>query len=315
MPCIKSVLFTALQLSTTFFSSSPASSDTDTLSSLSYNVPPERAVAFEKQLKSLSESSINAALHANLPQLFKEGMFERDSSALEAVYRTNPPLATQLLVAARYELLRRQAGPLGLNNTTSITSTPVVTSSTTTKTSQTTQDAPPTTTSSNHAVIIPIVVSSTNSAGSVQATTIPVLASASTSVPVTLTSTNSAGALVFVTTSLPAVLTTDSAGQVTTSPAPTLNSNGAIVLTTTNAAGSTFVTTITPTGGVVSSEVVITETLPNGAKSTFTSFAVVPTAATESGSPKLQGSGMREKPRLGLVGMVVFGVLLGGMFL
>jgi hypothetical protein len=312
MPCIKSVLFTALHLTTTFFSTSHTTFDINNSPPLSHAAPPERAVAFRNELKTLPESSINAALRANLPQLYKEGMFECDSSALEAVHRTNAPLATQLLMAARYELLRRQAGPLGLNNTTTST-TPTVVGGT----SSTTQAPPaPPTTSSNNAVIIPIVLSSTNAAGSVQATTIPVLASASTSVPLTLTSTNAAGSPVFVTTNVPAVLVTDSAGQiVTTAPVPTLNSNGDIVLTTTNAQGSTFVTTITPSGGVVSSEVLITTTLPNGAKSTYTSFAIVPAAATESANPKLQGSGTRERPRLGLIGVLMFGVLLGGLLL
>lgn len=313
MPCIKLVLLRALQLTSTFFPILPASPNFNPAPALANVDRPEQAVAFKQELKGLSDSSINAALHANLPQLYKEGMFEHGSSALEAIHSTNPPLATQLLAAARYELLRRQV--VELNNTTTSTSTPIVTEATTT--SLATQNSLETSAStSNNAVVIPLVVSSTNSDGSVQTTVVPVLAPATASTPITLTSTDGAGAPVFLTTSVPAILATDSAGQVVTSAAPTTSGNVAVVIKTTNAQGSTVVTTITPAGGVVSSEVMITTTLPDGAKSTYTSFALVPAAAaTQSGGPKLQGSGSRESPRLGLVGVMLFGVLIGGMML
>lgn len=87
--------------------------------------------------------------------------------------------------------------------------------------------------------------------------------------------------------------TTGTAGQLTTSAAPTL-SNGVILVTTTNAQGSTYVATVTPGGGVVSSILLLTTTLPDGSRSTSTSFLLVPasksTAASGTAGPKLQGA-------------------------
>ncbi|KAK5276696.1 hypothetical protein LTR16_010808, partial [Cryomyces antarcticus] len=59
------------------------------------------------------------------------------------------------------------------------------------------------------------------------------------------------------------------------------------VLTATDARGSTFITTYTPGGGAISSLVLYTTVLPNGQRSTITSFALVgaPTSAASSSAP------------------------------
>ena len=60
-------------------------------------------------------------------------------------------------------------------------------------------------------------------------------------------------------------------------------SRGAVI-TTTDARGSTFITTYTPGGGKVSSVVLYTTTLPDGAQATVTSLTVVGGAQAATGS-------------------------------
>jgi len=139
------------------------------------------------------------------------------------------------------------------------------------------------------------------------------LSEATVSVASVVPTTNAQGQTTLITTTVAAAVVTDASGQVTTSAVPTINSVGEAIITSTDGAGSTFVTTITPTGGVVSSIVLQTTTLPDGSRSTYTSFAAVtPTAAS---GPKLQGGAVGLNPKAvtvsGIfVAMVAFGALL-----
>jgi len=214
MPCIKALLLSTLQLAASFLPSHNNFPHDN--HSRFQHVDVTITGDFQENLNSLPEASIHAALQESLPN-FKDGMFEHDSSAIEAVHRTNPPLATKLLAAARYDLLRRQNGNLTTVN-------------------------PP----------------------------------------------------------------------VTTSAGPTINSNGLVEITSTNAQGSTVVATVTPSAGLISSVVLLTTTLADGTRSTYTSFAMIPVASSTNG-PRLQGAGEVVRPVsiAGLlVAMVAFGALL-----
>jgi hypothetical protein len=76
-------------------------------------------------------------------------------------------------------------------------------------------------------------------------------------------------------------------------------SEGAVI-TTTDAKGRTIVTTITPGGGEVSALVYQTTVLPDGQRSTITSFALVggAAAATPSGSQAAPGASSTGTPGL-----------------
>jgi hypothetical protein len=288
MPCIKSLLLTSLRFATNLLPLPHESNNQ--LDEVVNTLPVEPVIegSFKDALSSVPESSIHAALHEHLPQVFKDGMFEHDSSAVEVVHRTNAPLATKLLAAARYDLLRRQNGNL---TTTSVA-------------------APP-------PVVVPVTVTSTDASGGVVTSVATALSSATVSVATTLTTTNAAGQTTLLATQVPAAVVTNANGQVTTAPAPTLNPQGNLVLTTTDAQGSVYVTTITPSGGVYSSFVVETTTLPDGSRSTFTSLTVVPApTGSSSGGPHLQGgAGSLKTNSVTLSGLLVAAVTLGAFFL
>jgi hypothetical protein len=285
MLCIKALILASLRFTANLFNSSPFQPrDHARFLHFDETLPAEN---FKQELDLIPDSSLHSALHEHLPNVFKDGMFEHDSSAVEAIYRTNPTLATKLVAAARYDLLRRQNGNL------TTTSTP-----------------PP--------VIVPVTITSTDPSGSTVTTVATALSSATVSIETVLTTTNAAGKTTLLTTVVPGALVTNSNGQVQTTAAPTLNSNGDIVLTTTNAQGSTYVTTITPSGGVFSSIVLETTTLPDGSRSTYTSFAIVPapTGGTATGGPHLQGGAGIVKPSsVSLSGILVLAVAFGALLM
>jgi hypothetical protein len=118
------------------------------------------------------------------------------------------------------------------------------------------------------------------------------------------------------------ITTTDRVGSSITLSDATVGA----VITTTDGRGSTYVTTITPSGGRVSQLVLKTSTLPGGALETITSFATVgagnAAAATASsgqptstsrGDPSLQDSMAANPPRYapGVAALiaVAFGVI------
>ncbi|KAF2995683.1 hypothetical protein E8E13_002931 [Curvularia kusanoi] len=191
--------------------------------------------------------------------------------------------------------------------------------------------APGTTTSTPAAptsrpAVIPVEVTTTNNVGSTVIQTSEILSevTASVQVTVTRTTTNSRGSTVAVTTQevRPAVIrtTTDSRGSsiAITSAANYAPTKGE-VLTTTNAQGSTFLTTYTPGGGSVRSVRLITTTDSDGQPSTFTSITYVdPTevaggdqggaqaSPTATGRPSVQ-SGAAGKNSAALAGLAGLG--------
>ena len=319
MPLVKQLLLSLSLASWAFSQTQPEPSDLSV----------EGHAEFRDLLEALPEQSIHAALQDNLLPKYQDGVYEHDKSALEAVHSDNPPLATRLLAVAALDLIKRQ------NFSTSAT----------TSNSETTTPNPPPSISSTP-VVIPVTISSTDSAGSVVVSTSSAIAVASTSVVVPITTTNAQGQTITTSSNVPAAVVvsngvtslspvsvytpvaipSDGAYDVTT----TDNFGNTVVfsnvhsgeaMTTTDAKGRTFVTTFTPNGGHVSSLVLETTTLPNGQKSTITSFApATGGAATQtgptgsSGSPHLQNGAPTPrrvgKHAIALIGAVGAAILL-----
>lgn len=76
----------------------------------------------QNDLRDVPEESLRIALEKALAPKYKDGVFEHEGSALEAIHAENPQLASRVLESAKQDLLqkllRRQA-----NNTTAITTT------------------------------------------------------------------------------------------------------------------------------------------------------------------------------------------------
>ena len=306
--------------------------------------------AFQDLLNALPEESLQAAL--NSLTKFKEGVFESHRRGVEHVHNSSPALATKLIVAAVQDLKKRQA-PAPSNGTTPIvqpsSQTPDQPSSTpqqSTVQDPTSSEAPPasieqqtsaappastapstTTTTADRPVIVPVEVTTTNNVGSTVIQTSEVLSQVTASVEVTVvrTTTNSRGSTVAVTTQevRPAVVrtTTDSRGSsIAVTSAGNLAPTRGEVLTTTNAQGSTFLTTYTPGGGKVSSVKLLTTTDAEGRPTTLTSVIEVdPTdvagngeaasggsTATQTGKPSVQ-SGSANKNHAAVAGLAGLG--------
>jgi hypothetical protein len=141
------------------------------------------------------------------------------------------------------------------------------------------------TTTAQRPAIIPVQETVTQDGSTVVKTT-QVLSEVTASVPVTIVRTNAGGSTVTQTEQRPAVIktTTDSAGRTTiTTSAANYAPTAGEVQTETNAEGSTFLTTYTPGGGLVSSIKLITTTDAEGRPSTMTSYTFVdPIQATQT---------------------------------
>jgi hypothetical protein len=302
--------------------------------------------AFQDLLNALPEESLQAAL--NSLTKFKAGVFESHRRGVEHVHNSSPALATKLIVAAVQDLKKRQVSAPS-NGTTSVvqpSQTPDQPSSTPQQSTQqdpTSSQAPPASTEqqssvappastapstpSSRPVIVPVEVTTTNNVGSTIIQTSEVLSEATASVEVTVTrtTTNSRGSTVAVTTQevRPAVIrtTTDSRGSsIAVTSAGNLAPTRGEVLTTTNAQGSTFLTTYTPGGGKVSSVKLLTTTDAEGRPSTLTSVIEVdPTdvagngeaasggsSATPTGKPSVQ-SGSANKNHAAVAGLAGLG--------
>ncbi|CAG5180826.1 uncharacterized protein ALTATR162_LOCUS9452 [Alternaria atra] len=151
------------------------------------------------------------------------------------------------------------------------------------------QTATQTTTTQQRPAIITVEATETQDGTTIVRTT-QVLSEVTASVPVTRTLTNVAGGSTVVRTETqnrPAVIrtTTDSAGRTTvTTSAANYAPTAGEVQTETDEAGSTFLTTYTPGGGLVSSIKLITTTDSEGRPSTMTSYTFVdPIQATATG--------------------------------
>ncbi|KAF3053929.1 hypothetical protein E8E11_011895 [Didymella keratinophila] len=305
--------------------------------------------AFQDLLNALPEESLQAAL--NSLTKFKEGVFESHRRGVEHVHNSSPALATKLIVAAVQDLKKRQV-PAPSNGTTPVvqpSQTPDQPSSTaqqSTVQNPTSSEAPPASTEQQHSaappastapstttadrpVVVPVEVTTTNNVGSTVVQTSEVLSqvTASVEVTVTRTTTNSRGSTVAVTTQevRPAVVrtTTDSRGSsIAVTSAGNLAPTRGEVLTTTNAQGSTFLTTYTPGGGKVSSVKLLTTTDAEGRPSTLTSVIEVdPTdvagngeaasgssTATQTGKPSVQ-SGSANRNHAAVAGLAGLGAI------
>lgn len=273
--------------------------------------------AFQDLLNALPEDSLHAALDSL--EHFKTGVFESYHHGVEHVHDKNPALATKLIVAAVRDLQKRQT-PLNGTSTettaqppapstlpppesTQASPTPQITPSQQppASTEASPPPAPTVTSSTGRAVIIPVENTITTGGSTVVQTT-EILSEVTASVPVTVVRTNEQGSTVTTTENRPAIImtTTDSAGrtQVTTSAGNLAPTAGEIV-TATNQQGSTFLTTYTPTAGKVSSVKLVTTTGQDGQPMTLTSYAYVDPAQptqtqgsrpdeTRSGQPGLQ---------------------------
>jgi hypothetical protein len=152
------------------------------------------------------------------------------------------------------------------------------------------------TTTAQRPAIIPVQETITQDGSTVVLTT-RVLSQVTASIPITLIRTNAGGTTVTATEQRPAVIktTTDSAGRTTlTTSAANYAPTAGEVQTEINEQGSTFLTTYTPGGGLVSSIKLITTTDADGRPSTMTSYTFVdPIQATlteggKTGNPSVQ---------------------------
>ncbi|KAL6704299.1 hypothetical protein ACN47E_008363 [Coniothyrium glycines] len=275
--------------------------------------------AFQDLLNAIPEESLQAAL-SGLKD-FKNGVFESHHRGVEQVHSSNPALATKLIVAAVNDLRKRQNPSNGTTQTPPQTSadssivvpqaesTPAAPAQSSPAPQQPQQStgnnpaqstgAPPVntpaeTSSAPRAVIVPVEVTVTSN-GQTQVQTTQVLSEVTASVQVTIVRTNSQGSTVTQTENRPAVIltTTDSVGRTTiTTSAGNLQPTVGEVITSTDARGSTFLTTYTPSGGRVSSVRLITTTGADGRPSTLTSYTFVdPAEATQGAGNPTQTTG------------------------
>jgi len=171
---------------------------------------------------------------------------------------------------------------------------------TVTETQQRTTTARRTTTQQRPA-IIPVEATVTEDGTTVVRTT-QVLSQVTASVAVTVTRTNQRGSTVTATENRPAVIktTTDRAGRTTvTTSAANYAPTAGEVQTGTDEGGSTFLTTFTPGGGLVSSVKLITTTDAAGRQSTMTTYEFVdPVQATPTAGGDGGGDGGNDGPSL-----------------
>ena len=299
--------------------------------------------AFQDLLNVLPEESLHAAL--NSLTKFKDGVFESHRRGVEHVHNSSPALATKLIVAAVQDLQRRQVAAPS-NGTTpvqssqsadqpqssaqqSVQQSSQAAENTNTQQAESSAQAPATTAAStptSRAVVIPVEVTTTENGRTVVQTS-EILSEVTASVQVTVvrTTTNQAGSTIVQTTqeNRPAVIrtTTDSRGSsVAVTSAGDLAPTRGQVLTTTNAQGSTFLTTYTPGGGKISSVKLLTTTDAEGRPQTLTSIIEVdPTdvaggdatasggaTVTQTGRPSVQ-SGSANKNNAALAGLAGLG--------
>lgn len=268
--------------------------------------------AFQDLLNALPEESLHAAL--NSLQHFRDGVFESSKRGVEHIHQDNPPLATKLIVAAVHDLQKRQ-GPAPSNGTApssqsqeppQSTQAPPQSSQSPPESSQAPSESVQSAESSNSppsqssAVVVPVSVTTTDSDGRTTVASSEILSRPTASVAVPVTRTNAEGSTEVATETKPAVIfsTTNSAGQaiVTTSAVDFAPTKGQ-VLTTTNAQGSTFLTTYTPGHGRVSSILLLTTTGSDGKQSVVTSYTYVDPAAQATGGSSDE-PGSTAKPTL-----------------
>ncbi|TLS31613.1 hypothetical protein PpBr36_03179 [Pyricularia pennisetigena] len=202
----------------------------------------EDSGSFPCLLNAVSSEALHDVLHRYFPKRFKDGIYESDKNAMEAVHREDASLATSLV-----KIAKRQGG--GGNNTTTTaapttpqpttpTTRPAPTTPTTTPVETTPTSQPPTTgpapTTPSTRQTTPSTSPSTTSAGPTtsQGTTTPTSTSSTTRVrsskPVTstFTSTASNGGLVIVTQT--SFVDADPGEPTGTNPSGSLQTNVAV---------------------------------------------------------------------------------------
>jgi hypothetical protein len=232
---------------------------------------------------------------------------------------------------ARFELLRRQNGSL---STPTVTETPPPTttpgggdgggggaqSAASSTTTIVDPPPPPPPTSTTQVSSDPPPVSSGGGGGG----GVPPPSSTTTpSTTPTSTPSSNPGGVVSPTTT-PTSVTTSSAGGGNGVGG---DGNGGLVISTTDAQGSIYLTTVTPIGGVTTQVVIRTTTLPGGNVVTLTSTYTLPRTFSPStptagatSVPQLQGGAAPElmgssRRMVKLGGVIITAVLFGGMLL
>lgn len=295
----------ALPLFNAVCAEQPASSSDQVDQSQSNSIYASAHEAFQDLLNALPEESLQAAL-SGLKD-FKDGVFESHHRGVEHVHDSNPALATKLIVAAVHDLKKRQAGPPTNGTTTpapppppqsSNPPPPPASSRPPTVQSSGNPPPPPPPSSTERPVVVPVETTTTDNQGRTIVSTTSVLSEVTASVEVTVVRTNSQGNTVTQTENRPAVImtTTDSAGRTTlTTSAANFAPTAGEVLTTTDDRGSVVVTTYTPGSGKISSIKLITTTGADGQPSVVTSYTVVDPATQTGGD---ESSPTTKKPGL-----------------
>ncbi|QIW96440.1 hypothetical protein AMS68_001958 [Peltaster fructicola] len=212
------------------------------------------AADLQNDLRDVPDESIRAALEKTLAHRYREGVFEHNTNAIDALHNESPELASKVVEVAKQdstqklELMKRQS------NTTTVTDSNVVVVATTVATTSIildTTSSTPTTSSTSVAaastaivqtsqsqLLVPTVTPTTTSTTSV--TPVVVISSASTSVVVPITTTNAQGSVLTTSSTVPAVVvsSTDSRGSVVTTVSPLSSAVVAAQSTTTTAAAA-----------------------------------------------------------------------------
>ena len=249
----------------------------------------------QKLLDQVDPPSLHAALHDLSPKKFKHGMFQDDRTAVEAIHKDEPSLATSVVYVAKHNVVEdikkdlvKRAVDVSNGTTTPAPVVPGVSST---------------------PVVTPVpqggdTTSSTTSSSSGGTSTPAAGASESTPPSTTSISTSSNGGVAASSGSSPSTSTAAAAGgstSTTGTSSPSLTRGE--VLTTTNSVGLVIVSTvgggartISPSGGSAgttggtarsssTSTVVHTSTLPNGSQSVVTAVTVVGVGAAEANTP------------------------------
>ncbi|MCJ1272392.1 hypothetical protein MMC21_000178 [Puttea exsequens] len=260
----------------------------------------EDVKALQKLLAEVDLPLLHEALHKHSPKKFKHGMFAEDKTAVEAIHKEEPSLATKIINFAKgtndevkKELVKRQA----VSNGTVIISSPAppVGGETTTTTSPT--PSPP--------IAAETSSSGTPAAGSESSST---TSSSTTTTPVEISSASATEAGAAMTTSSSPTSTASSSSSMTNGEViTTTNAFGAVVVSTVGGSAHTLsksgsLSTNTKSASGATSTFVQTSTLPNGSHSVVTAVTIVPGAnnagetatentgasPTNSGNPGLQ---------------------------
>ncbi|KAL9098840.1 MAG: hypothetical protein Q9163_005569 [Psora crenata] len=211
---------------------------------------------FQKLLSQVDPPALHAALHDFSPRKFKHGMFQEDRTAVEAIHREQPGIATGILKMAN--LVKRQDNG---------------TAASTTSTQETPQPAT--------TLVTPVPQGDESTTAVVESPTITTATSnrADTTVTNSAPVTSQASLAPSATDSSSATSLSLTAGEVVT----TTNSVGLTIISTVGGGATTLSPSETPSDSPPStarrssmtSTLVRTSTLPNGQQSTITAITVV----------------------------------------